>query len=382
MWLIPILALVLVAAWWARNGLPGLGGVPAQASRAKPAPLMVDLAAVERRAVPVSLHAVGQVEPAQSVAIRAQVSGVLKQVAFTDGVRVNAGQLLFVIDPRPFEAKVAQAQAALARDHAELSNASAQYKRLAPLAKQDFVTASELEDARTAVEQAKAAIAADGAQLKSARIELGYTRISSPIRGRTGAVSLNVGNVVEANADTPLVVINQISPIRVRFTVPQATLAQVRKYQREGSVEVDIRPGDSDPAPVRGRLIFIDNSVDAATGTVTLKAQTDNEARRLWPGQFVDVALILTVQQNALVVPTVAVQPGQGGPYVFRVENGVARVRPVKVDRQQDGFAVIGSGVSAGDQVVVQVPRNLVDGSAVQAIPPPSVTSPTASTAR
>ncbi len=372
-WLLLILALVLGAGWWLRAGLPGLAGDTAQASRDKPLPLAVELAAVRQRPMPVELRAVGQVEPAQTVAIRAQVSGVLQKVAFTEGARVEAGQLLFVIDPRPFEAAVAQAEAALARDRAALANAQVQYKRLAPLAKQDFVTASELSDAQTAAEQAAAAVAADKAQLKAAKIQLGYTRIKSPIRGRTGAVSLNVGNVADANAATPLVVINQISPIDVRFTVPQAALARVRKFQREGTIQVAVSPGDEGQTPVPARLSFIDNTVDQTTGTITLKARADNNAYRLWPGQFVSVALILTVQQDALVVPTVAVQPGQKGPYVFRVENGVAHVHPVTVARQQDGYTVISDGLAAGDQVVLQVPRNLTDGSLVQALPSSSI---------
>jgi len=367
--LLLLLILILAGGWWWQAGMPGVAGDGAPAAGGQPSPLAVELTTVQQQAMPLTLHAVGQVEPVKTVSIRAQVSGLLKKVAFTEGERVDAGQLLFEIDPRPFEADVAQAKAALQRDQAALANAQKQYQRLAPLAKEDFVTASELSDASTAVKQARAAVAADQAQLEAAQIKLTYTRITAPIRGRTGAVALDAGNLVDANAATPLVVINQIAPINVRFTVPQTALAQVREYQSAGTIQVAIDADDARSSPVPAQLIFVDNSVAENTGTVVLKAQAENSAGRLWPGEVVSVAVTLTVQQDALVVPTIAVQPGQDGSYVFVVRDGVAHVQPITIARQQDGASVIEDGLQAGDRIVARVPRNLADGSSVQAIP-------------
>lgn len=369
MTLVLLLVVLLAGGWWWQAGMPGVVDDQAPAASDPSPALAVELTTVAQKPMPLTLHAVGQVQPVKTVSIRAQVSGLLQDVAFTEGERVDAGQLLFEIDPRPFEADVAQAKAALQRDQAALANAQKQYQRLAPLAEQDFVTASELSDASTAVKQTRAAVAADKAQLESAQIKLTYTRITSPIRGRTGAVALDAGNLVDANAANPLVVINQIAPINVQFTVPQTALAQVREYQSQGTIQVAIDADDERSEPVPAKLVFIDNSVAENTGTVILKAQAQNTAGRLWPGEFVSVAMTLTVQQDALVVPTIAVQPGQDGSYVFVVRDGVAHVQPVVIAREQDGASVISDGLQAGDRVVSRVPRNLADGSNVQAIP-------------
>src|SRR5699024_2794992 len=376
-WLVLVLITLLAATgWWYRGMLLDTNATNARAAPAAPPPMTVQLAAVEQRDVPIRLHAVGEVEALQSVAVRAEVSGVLENVAFTEGATVAAGQLLFEIDPRSYQAAVDQAAARLQRDQARLANARAQYERLAPLAKQDYVTASELADAHAEHRQAQADVAADKAELEAARIDLERTRIKAPIAGRTGTIALDAGNVVSANAQSPLVVINQVAPISIRFNVAQDALGRIRRYQREYSIRIRIDPHDVERQSIAAKLVFIDNSVDRDTGTVMLKARAANEHDRLWPGQFVSVTLELVEHQQVLVVPAIAVQPGQDGPYVFQVEQGVARVQPVEVARQQDGLAVIAAGLEVNDRVVAKVPRSLADGTRVQAASTPS-TPPT-----
>lgn len=359
--LLLVLALIgLLAGGWALRGYFGRSERPGRALRRR-APLHVQTVRARVKSVPVLIHAVGQVQSEHSVAVRPQVSGVLTRVAFVEGSDVKAGQLLFEIERAPLQAAVAQAKAALARDRASLANARWQAKRLAPLVKLDYVTPQEYESAKTAVIQALAAIAADKAQLQQARIQLGYATIRSPISGRAGAVAVKAGNLVSATGTTPLVTINQISPILVRFTVPQSRLDQIRRYARRGPLVVRLDSGSAGKV-ADGHLVFIDNTVDASTGTVVLKAEFPNRRRRLWPGQYVPVDLRVTVQRRAVVVPETAVQPGQNGSFVYRVVNGVVKVQPVTVSRQQGADAIIGGGLNGGEAVVAQVPRNLRPG--------------------
>lgn len=363
--LIAALGMVLLGAWLAL-GRPGLAPT---AEKRKPQVLVVETTTVLVKPMPIRLEAVGQVESQHVVQIRPQVTGVLKHVAFAEGDEVSAGQLLFEIDPAPFRAAVAQAQAALARDRAALAKARWQADRLEPLAKLDYVTPQEYEDAKAAVTQARAAVAADKAAIQQAEIELGYTAIRAPITGRTGSIAFKEGNLVQANGATPLVTINELSPIRVRFGIAQGLLDEIRRYQAQGSIRVMVQPGGTgDGAPSDGRLVFVDNSIDPITGTVTLKAQFDNAKRLLWPGQYVTVEMVLAVQPNAVVVPDSAVQPGQNGSYVYLVDDGHVKVRSVRVVRQLDGLSVISEGLQGGETVVAKVPRNLRDGAAVKPI--------------
>lgn len=361
-----VLLLLLGGAWAGRDLLNANARTLIPRRRVRE--LNVETAVAEVRPMPVLIHAVGQVESEHVVDVRPQVSGMLQSVAFTEGARIKAGQLLFRIDPAPFRAAVAQARAALARDQAALANAVWQVQRLAPLAKLDYVTPQEFESAKTAAKQARDAISADKAALEQARIQLGYTQIRSPITGRAGAVSVKAGNLVQANSSVALVTINQLSPILVRFSVPQSELELVRRYRARGAVPVRLSEKGAMPAAT-GRLVFIDNAVDPATGTVTLKAEFPNRADRLWPGEYADVDLQLTVQPHAVVIPETAVQPGQNGPFVYLVRDGRARVQPVSVARQVGNLAVVGHGLSGGETVVVEVPRSLRDGARVHPAP-------------
>ncbi len=376
-----VLCAVLAGAWFAFGRMPD--SVPAGHAR-KPggSPLSVEITHVAERAVPIRLEAVGQVESGHIVQVRPQITGVLNKVAFAEGDEVKAGQLLFQIDPAPFEAALAQANAALTRDQATLAKARWQRRRTERLAKRNYVTPQDLEDARAAAKVAAAAVAVDEAAVMQAKIQLRYTEIRSPIAGRTGAIAFKGGNLVEANSSTPLVTINQIAPILVRFSISQERLGELRRYQAAGSVRIVIPASAAnaskanppapaaDPAGEIGRLVFVDNTVDPLTGTVMLKAQFPNKSRFLWPGQYVNLQMELAVQPHAVVVPDSAVQPAQQGGLVYVVRDGRAHATPVSVARQIDGWSVIAAGVKPGEAIVAKLPRNLRDGRAVKPIPP------------
>lgn len=377
-----VLCAALAGAWLAFA--PGAKAPGDHARKRGGAPLSVEITHVAERAMPIRLQAVGQVESQHVVQVRPQVSGVLNKVAFAEGDEVKAGQLLFRIDPAPFEAALAQATAALARDQATLAKAKWQRQRTERLAKRNYVTPQDLEDARAAAKVAAAAVAVDEAAVMQARIQLRYTEIRSPIAGRTGAIAYKQGNLVEANSSTPLVTINQIAPIRVRFSISQERLAELRRYRAAGGIRVVIpaasgaarpssasRPAPTPPDPPAevGRLVFIDNAIDPVTGTVMLKAQFPNQRRGLWPGQYVNLQVLLAVQDHAVVVPDSAVQPAQSGSLVYVVRQGRAYATPVSVARQLDGWSVIANGLKPGESIVAKLPRNLRDGRAVKPIP-------------
>lgn len=334
--------------------------------RPQPA-LHVATTTVKVQPMPVLLRAVGQVETEHSVSLRPQISGVLQEVLFAEGEEVKAGQLLFRIDPAPSAARLAAAKASVERDRAALENARAQMRRLAPLAKLDYVTPQEYENAQTAAAQAKAALAADAAAVQQARIELDYTEIRTPISGLTGSLNVKAGNLVSASDITPLVVINQIRPILVRFAIPQQQLDTVRRYQQVAPIKVAVTREDGNGNLGEGALVFIDNAVTTQTGTVMLKARFVNREEHLWPGQFVGIRATLTMQPHAVVVPESAVQIGQGGNYVFLVENGKAVLRGVNVDRHIGDLAVIHDGLRGGETIVTRIPATLEAGALVDA---------------
>lgn len=327
--------------------------------------LHVATATVKVEPMPIMLQAIGQVETEHSVSLRPQVSGVLQKVFFTEGDAVKVGQLLFRIAPAPFAARLASAKASLARDRAALDYARAQARRLAPLAKLDYVTPQEYENAQTTAAQAKAALAVDAAAVRQAHIELAYTEIRAPISGLTGNLNVKAGNLVSTTDTTPLVVINQIRPILVHFAIPQQQLDEVRQYRRAAPIKVAVTREDGSGNLGEGMLVFIDNAVNPQTGTVMLKARLANNSESLWPGQFVGIRATLTTQPHAVVVPASAVQMGQDGSYVFLVENGKPVLRGVDVDRQVGDLAVIRTGLRGGETVVTHVPSTLEKGSAV-----------------
>ncbi len=342
--------------------LAGLGAKPAP----KVPPVPVVTATAQVQPTPLSLTAVGSVEPIESVAVRAQVGGVITRVAFKEGDDVKAGQLLFQIDPRPLQAALDAAQAQLVRDQAQADNAAAEAARYERLVARDYVTKEQYDATRTQAEVFKATVVADQAAVEQARLNLAYASVASPIAGRTGAVLVKTGNVVAPNG-APLVVVNQLRPIRVSFAVPGSQLPLVQRYMARGALDVRAKPSSDGDADLSGKLVFVDNAVDPATGTVTLKAEYANADGSLWPGQFVSTQLILTVQADALTVPASAVVTGQQGQYVYVVgpDNKVEQ-RPVKVSRTVDGISVLESGLAAGDVVVTDGQVRLVPGAAVE----------------
>jgi multidrug efflux system membrane fusion protein len=322
---------------------------------------------VTAQSEPLSLNAVGFVEPIEAVSVKAQVSGVVTRVNFTEGQDVSAGQTLFQIDPRPFQAALNAAKAQLARDSSQAANAEIQSKRYSDLAQKDYVTQEQFDAARTQAEALKSTMRADEAAVEQARLNLGYASVTAPISGRTGSLLVKKGNVARAN-DLPLVVINQIRPIRASFAIPENQLPQVRKYASKKTLQVLVRTSrNGGSSAVKGRLVFMDNEVDANTGTFTLKAEFPNHDSSLWPGQFVDVELILTVESNVLTVPADAVVTGQDGTFVYSIgSDNKAVKRLVKVNRTLDSVAVIDEGVKAGETVVTDGQMRLVPGAVVE----------------
>lgn len=326
----------------------------------------VSVAKVVRKTVPVRVHAIGNVEPHTTVAIKARIDGQIVAVHFKEGDEVHEGRVLFEIDRRPFEAQLAQAQANLAKDRALLEHAKEQDKRYKDLLQQKFVSPDAYAQIKTNVETAAAQARADDAAIQAVQLQLSYCTIRSPIPGYAGKIQIQQGNLVKANDTGPLVVINQIVPVNVSFSVPEQRLAAVRKYQADGELEVATQIPGGNGKSIPGKLSFIDNTTDATTGTIRLKAEFPNTDKVLWPGQFVDVVLTLTHQDDAIVVPPMAIQNGPNGQYVFVVKpDGTADLRDVKVERTEGDVAVIAAGLAAGDTVVTVGQLRLAPGSKV-----------------
>ena len=382
----------------------------------------VSVAAVEKKTMPVTLQAIGTVEAYQVVTVKAQVGGELLRVDVKEGQDVKKGDLLFVIDPRSFEAALAQAQAnlardtgliqqaraalerdrarvaqtraALARDQAQASNAEVAARRYQDLLKRELISQEQADQFNTAAQSLAATVRADEADIRSAeetvradeaairsaeqtvradeaavdtaKIQLGYTTIRSPIDGRAGSLMLNQGNVVRPG-DSTLLVINQVQPVYVSFTVPQQQLPVVKRYMAEGALEARAFPA-GDPKPLKGTVTFVDNAVDQATGTIRLKATFTNETRSLWPGQFANVVLTLTADEDAIVVPSPALQSGpQGSQYVFVVKpDSTVDPRRVTVKRTQGSEVVIAEGLQPGEKVVTDGLQRLAAGTKVE----------------
>lgn len=326
----------------------------------------VHTVAVERQPIPIHLDAVGAVEADQSVAIRSEVSGVLQKINFREGDLVKAGQLLFQIDPSAPQAEVEKARANLARDQATLAEARAQAQRLAPLAEKEYVTRQEYAQAAAQEAAASATVRADEAALKAAQILLQRTRIHSPIAGRAGVLNIKPGNLVSPSAQEPLVVINGVQSVMVAFSIPQQHLQEIRTRRRDAELAVEIRHEANAEVLTHGTLALVDNAVDPQTGTIKLKARVPNAAETIWPGELVAVRLILGIEENALVVPETAVQPGQQGPFVYVADGGKARMQTIEVARQAGTQIIVSSGLEAGQQVIVNAPKNLRPGGAIK----------------
>ena len=349
-------ALVLLSAVLAAASCGG--GAP---KKLPPPEAPVRVAKAEKRAVPLDVAAVGHVEASSVVSIKPQVGGVVLKVGFKEGDDVAVGQLLFQIDARPFEAALAQAKASLERDRARAAEAERTLARYEELIKKEYVTQEQLDGARANSAALKATVVGDEAAVEQSRLNLAYCQIESPVAGRTGSLLVTPGNVVKANDDRPLVVLNQLEPVRVSFAVPEKALADVKARSREGKLRVTVTPPGGEPH--EGDLTFVDNTVDSTTGTITLKATFPNRDRALWPGQFVQVALNLATDAAVTVVPTEAIQSGQVGTYVFVVKDDrTVEIRPVSVVRNWKNVTVLAKGLEPGETVATDGQIRLAPG--------------------
>lgn len=329
-------------------------------------PVPVTVAQAVKSDVPVSLRAIGTVEPMQTVAVKAQVGGEIQDVGFAEGQEVASGQVLFRIDPRPYKAALAQAQANLERDRALALYADQNVKRYEELVKKDYVTKQQYDSAKSGSDASKATLQADEAAVERASLDLEYCTIHAPIGGRVGSLLVKKGNVVKAN-DAPLVIIHQIRPILVRFALPAENLPDIQRFSAQRTLKVRAYPARDGQNAITGALDFIDNSVDPSTDTITLKARFENGDSQLWPGQFLDLSLDLDVLAGAIVIPSQSVQTGQLGSTVFVVaSDGTAVLRPVKIGRSLDGQVVVTDGLEPGEQVVTDGQLRLVPGAKVE----------------
>jgi len=340
---------------------PAGGGRGAAQNQAVP----VTVAPVVQKSMPLTIDQIGTVIAASTVAVRAQITGELKAVNFKEGDDVQQGQVLLTLDKRPLEAALQQAQATLDRDLAQAANAKAQAARYQDLLKRGIATHEQVDQMVSQAAALEATVAADRAAVESAKVQLDYATITAPISGRTGLLQVHVGNLVRANDTNPIITINKITPVYVSFAVPEAQLPELKRYMARGELPVTAEAPDDDKAS-KGRLTFIDNAVDQTTGTIKVKGTFPNEDKRLWPGQFVNVSVTLTSDPTAIVVPSLAVQNGQQGQYVFVVKpDQTVELRTVKVARGNGEESVIQSGLQAGETVVTDGQLRLTPGARV-----------------
>jgi membrane fusion protein, multidrug efflux system len=333
-----------------------------------PTTLPVVVATVRTATVPIAIFANGTVEPLQTVALQARVSGPVLAVHFTEGEPVTKGQLLFEIDPMPYRNALDAAKAALARDRASATAARRDAARYAALVAKDYVTQSQADQQTASADALMATVSGDEATVRTAELNLSYASVRAPIDGQTGNLNVRVGNQVNGPTGPPLVVINAVTPVHVRFPVPERTLAAVRDAQAKarGGIEVVVRDSSAIGTTERGTVDFIDNAVDSVTGTAMIKARFANADRKLWPGAFVPVSVTLGETAGALVIPSVAVQQGPSGAYVFMPDaSGKARQVAITIARSVGDLTVISKGVAIGDRVVVDGQSRLYAGAPV-----------------
>jgi membrane fusion protein, multidrug efflux system len=339
----------------------------AQASAAPPS-IPVAVASAEQRDFPVYLSGLGSVQASNTVSLKSRVDGQIVQIAFKEGQSVKQGELLLVIDPRPYQVALEQAEAALARDQAQLKNAQLDYDRYQGLFKEGVISQQQYDAQRALVGQLDGTIKADQAAIDNAKLQLVYTRVTAPVSGRIGLRLVDIGNMIHASDTNPLLVITQLQPIGVVFTLPEDALPSVSKHMRSGTLEVDAYSRDDTTKLAAGKLLTIDNQIDQTTGTGKLKAMFDNVDNALFPNQFVNARLLLETRKGATVVPAAAIQRGpQGSNFIYVVKpDKTVEVRPVKVALTQGNLAIIASGIAGGEQVVTDGQDKLQGGSHVE----------------
>ena len=340
---------------------------PAGAGRGgAPPPVPVTVASVVQKSMPIEIRVIGTAEASSNVAVHAQITGQLTSVDFKEGDDVKQGQVLFMLDRRPLEAALQQAQANLNRDLAQAANAASIAKRYQDLAERGIATREQVDTSQTGAAALGATVQADRAAVDNASVQLQYATITAPLSGRTGALMVHEGNLVRANDTLALVTINQVTPINVTFAIPETRLAELKRYLARRSLRVDAAvPNDAGP-PAQGTISFIDNNVDQSTGTIRIKGTFPNSDRRLWPGQFVNVTVALTDDPTAIVVPTAAIQVGQQGQYAFVVKpDRSVEYRTVAVERTSGLETVVKEGLKPGETVVTDGHLRIVAGSRV-----------------
>ena len=358
-----IFALVAIAVFfWLRAEKQVPQAVAQTAGQA--IPVTAGTVAVED--VPVFLHGIGTVQAYNTVAVKSRVDGQIVKINFKEGEEVKVGDPLFQIDPRSYQSALETAQAAKEKDDAQLVGAKLDLDRYEKLLAPGWQTKQSYDQQKATVEQFQAAIKGDTAQIENAKLNLSYADIRSPIDGRLGARLVDTGNLVHASDNTPLVMITEVKPIFVSFTLPQETLDEVHENNKQAPLVVRAYSGDDKKQLAEGKLTLIDNMIDQATGTIHLKARFDNEDERLWPGEFVNLRLILSTRKGAATVPQQTVQVGPNGyyAYVIKPDNTVER-RTVEVASMQDGLAIITKGLTVGENVVVDGQYRLTEGARV-----------------
>ena len=352
------------AAWSVRHQ----AHAAAPEAAAKSPPVQVTTTRVQQQDVQVYRAGIGTVNSMATVTVKARIDGQLDKVGFVEGQDVKAGQLLAQLDPRTLQAQLAQSQAARAKDQAQLANARADLQRYTTLIAQDAATQQQLDTQKALVAQLEAAVQTDNASVQYAQVQLSFTRIVSPINGRAGARLVDPGNIVHAADTGGLVVINQIDPVAVQFTLPEEAVQDINRAQQQSGQPLGVVAYDRSGTDLlgTGKLILLNNQIDTSTGTVQLKGSFANPAQALWPGQFVNVRLQLGLRHHALTVPAAAVQRGQDATYVWTVgEDGTAASTPVHVVQIADGTAVIDKGLTEGQRVVLDGQYKLRPGATV-----------------
>jgi multidrug efflux system membrane fusion protein len=367
--------------WWAAVAcalaigvwllMPAFNKPPPAKPRPQPVPVVVALA--QAGDVPIYLEGIGTVQAYNTVTVRAQVDGTLSRIAFVEGQDVKPGDLLAQIDPRPLRAQLNQAIATQARDAAQLANARIDLQRYTTLVAQDSIATQQLDTQRALVAQLAATVRSDLAQIDYARVQLSHTTITSPISGRTGVRLVDAGNLVHATDTTGIVTVTQIEPISALFTLPGDAVGPVNRQMKAAPLSVSAMVRNDAMPIAQGQLLLVNNQIDATTGTVQLKATFPNKEHVLWPGQFVDVRLLLETRRNAVTIPSGAVQRGPQGLFVFVVQpDGTAQMRPVRMSSSNagSGVALIESGIAAGEQVVTDGQLKLRPGARVRLVEP------------
>ena len=360
------------------------GSTSARSARdATPPAIQVDIAQVTRRNVPVYLDGLGTVQAFYTVKLTARVDGELTKVAFIEGQQVKRGQLLAQIDPRPFQAALDQARATLAKDEAQLADAHKDLARYAILEPKRLASQQTVDTQRALVAQLKAQTEADNAAIESATTQLSYTRITAPIDGRTGMRLVDPGNIVHAADTGGIVVLTQLQPITAIFTLPEDTLGAVAAAMSQGQVSVEAVSRDEDGKALdRGTVALIDNQIDQTTGTIRLKAIFPNPKLALWPGQFVNLRLLVRTEVDALTIPAAALQRGPEGTFVYLVKpDSTVTAQPITVANDSETFAIIAKGLEAGQQVVTSNAFRLQSGARVRVLTPDRTSGAAASAA-